>query len=61
MPTPYGKYYNKIWRFASKMTHITRYNWALQLIAWFYKTAARREPVRKWLLELSADDRRIIG
>ncbi len=27
----------------------------------FYETAAGRKPVREWLLELSTDDRRIVG
>ncbi len=32
-----------------------------KLTARFYETALGRKPVREWLLELSADDRRIIG
>lgn len=34
---------------------------AKKLKARFYETASGRKPVREWLLEISQDDRRIIG
>ncbi|MFM7345374.1 MAG: type II toxin-antitoxin system RelE/ParE family toxin [Tagaea sp.] len=32
-----------------------------KITARFFESAARRKPVREWLLELSAEDRRAIG
>jgi phage-related protein len=32
-----------------------------KLVGRFYATASGRRPVREWLLELSRDDRRVIG
>jgi phage-related protein len=32
-----------------------------KLQARFYETASGRKPVREWLLEINADDRRVIG
>jgi phage-related protein len=32
-----------------------------KIAARFYATAAGRRPVREWLLELSKDDRRVVG
>jgi phage-related protein len=32
-----------------------------KLLAVFFRTASGREPVREWLKELTADDRKIIG
>ena len=36
-------------------------NRSKKLIVRFYETAGGRKPVREWLLELSANDRRIVG
>jgi phage-related protein len=44
------------------MTHLSAHDRSSQKIqARFYEAASGRKPVREWLLELQADDRRIVG